>query len=105
MLEAWIARRESRAGVLRAHPITPLGVPRGAHVAPDTPRLIERWTGLAWEVHGVAENHGAAQRLLRSTTAGTGSLPSNPQAGKPTTGRHRKPPTTPGNHPRKESPP
>jgi hypothetical protein len=92
-LAEWAKRRDSRIGRLRARPITH-GGPKGAHIAPAAPRLVERWNGHAWEFFAVAEDLAAARRILYPKTAEAGpttrQAPSKPLGSG--TGTHRKPP-------------
>ncbi|MFF4285637.1 DUF6087 family protein [Streptomyces sp. NPDC001633] len=66
-LEDWARRREERRdaskGKLRAVPLTE-GPHGGAHVEPDAPRAIQRWTGTEWETVGVVDDLAAAKELL-----------------------------------------
>ncbi|WP_437053408.1 DUF6087 family protein [Streptomyces sp. enrichment culture] len=66
-LEEWARRREERRnatrGKLRAVPLTEMPH-RGAHVDPEAPRVIERWTGTEWETVGLVENLAAAKALM-----------------------------------------
>ncbi|MFD9793452.1 DUF6087 family protein [Streptomyces sp. NPDC059070] len=66
-LEEWARRREERrarsAGKLRAIPLT-RGPHQGAHIEPDTPRVIQEWNGSEWVAVGVAEDLAAAKALL-----------------------------------------
>ncbi|MGG7574158.1 DUF6087 family protein [Streptomyces sirii] len=94
-LDEWARRREERRaaskGKLRAVPLTE-GPHRGAHVAPDAPRVIQEWTGTEWETVGIVDNLAAAKALLH---------PPQPVEEKPAEwdrpalgkgrGRHRKP--------------
>jgi hypothetical protein len=57
---------------------------------PDTPRVIERWNGHAWECHMVASNLAEAKAILYPESK---ILPGPASASKalgPGTGRHRK---------------
>ncbi|HJD84899.1 DUF6087 family protein [Kitasatospora aureofaciens] len=65
-LASWAERREQRlrpVGQLRSVRLTG-GRQRGAHVAPEGPRLIVRWDGYQWLPEAVAEDYAAAQRIL-----------------------------------------
>ncbi|MCS0638962.1 DUF6087 family protein [Streptomyces sp. LP05-1] len=90
-LSAWVERRDARIGRLRAVPVVPGDGPRGAHVNPDEPRLVERWNGHAWEPYVFASDLAEAKRLLypeANTPPPGGSSGRRPLA--PGTGRHRK---------------
>ncbi|MFJ9772034.1 DUF6087 family protein [Kitasatospora sp. NPDC101157] len=93
-LASWAERREQRlrpVGQLRAVRLT-VGRQRGAHVAPDEPRLIMRWDGYQWLPETVAENYAAAQRILHGIE---GDGVRRPLHGAPrprkAPGRHRRP--------------
>ncbi|MFD8347404.1 DUF6087 family protein [Streptomyces coelicoflavus] len=95
-LSAWAERRDRKIGRLRAVPLAAGDGPRGTHLAPDAPRVIQRWNGYEWEPHGFAANLAEARSVLHLGT-GTGAVPSPepapgpaPRLG-PGTGRHRKP--------------
>ncbi|MGC5042435.1 DUF6087 family protein [Streptomyces albidoflavus] len=94
-LEDWARRREERQaaakGKLRAVPLTQ-GPHRGAHVDPDAPRVIQRWTGTEWETVGLADDLAAAKALLHPPPP-VEEKPAEwdrPALGKGR-GRHRKP--------------
>lgn len=92
-LSDWAERRDAKIGRLRAVPITPGDGPRGAHVNPDAPRIIERWNGYSWEFYGFVASLDEAKRLLRPEVAG-GPEPLKSLAPKllgSGKGRHRKP--------------
>lgn len=65
---------------------------RGAHVNPESPRIMVRWTGYQWAAEAVVEDYAAAQRILHGIfqSESPATLPGQPLP-KPT-GRHRKPP-------------
>ncbi|MET9354765.1 DUF6087 family protein [Streptomyces sp. NPDC006617] len=93
-LSAWAERRDRKIGRLRAVPLVAGDGPRGTHLAPDAPRVIQRWNGYAWEPHGFAANLAEARRILHPDS-GAVSIPEPapgpvPKLG-PGTGRHRKP--------------
>ncbi|XKK59209.1 DUF6087 family protein [Streptomyces sp. ARC32] len=95
-LSAWAERRDRKIGRLRAVPLVTGDGPRGTHLAPDAPRVIQRWNGHVWEPHGFAANLAEARRVLHPGT-GTGTDPSPETTPgsmpklRPGTGRHRKP--------------
>ncbi|MFI8185352.1 DUF6087 family protein [Actinacidiphila glaucinigra] len=72
-LEQWLRRRNERqarkTGRLRAGTLAP-GPPRGAHVAPDAPRLISRWDGHAWQPVAVVADLAEARAVLRAARNG-----------------------------------
>ncbi|WP_412076931.1 DUF6087 family protein [Streptomyces xanthophaeus] len=92
-LSEWLERRDAKIGRLRAVPIVSGDGPKGAHLNPDAPRAIERWSGHAWEPHGFASNLPEAKRILHPEA----NKPSAPALGPgrqplaPGKGRHRKP--------------
>lgn len=91
-LSNWAERRDAKIGRLRAAPVTCGEGPKGSHVNPDAPRVIERWNGHAWELHTIASNLAEARRILHPDTAGTSPVPGpapNPLG--PGTGKHRRP--------------
>ncbi|NUK07157.1 hypothetical protein HRW18_03845 [Streptomyces lunaelactis] len=91
-LSNWAERRDAKIDRLRATPVTCGEGPKGSHVKPDAPRVIERWNGHAWEPHTIASNLAEAQRILYPDTAETSPAPGpapNPLG--PGTGKHRKP--------------
>ncbi|WP_406403060.1 DUF6087 family protein [Streptomyces sp. NBC_00879] len=91
-LSNWAERRDAKIGRLRAAPVTGGAGPKGSHVSPDAPRVIERWNGYAWELHTLVSNLAEAQRILYPNTAETSPAPGpapNPLG--PGTGMHRKP--------------
>ncbi|MER6300236.1 DUF6087 family protein [Kitasatospora sp. NPDC001539] len=64
-LELWAACRDALqrpVGELRAVHLD--GRDRPAHVAPDEPRLIERWDGVQWLPETIADGYAAAQRIV-----------------------------------------
>ncbi|MFE9928578.1 DUF6087 family protein [Streptomyces sp. NPDC005533] len=94
-LEEWARRRDERRsetkGKLRAVPIGG-GPHRGTHVDPGSPRVVEVWTGEAWEPVCLVENLIAAKALLYPPQP-VGDKPAEwdrPPLGKGR-GRHRKP--------------
>lgn len=93
-LEEWARRRDAGVGRLRAVPVTSGAGPKGAHVSPSAPRVIERWNGYAWEPYGLAADLTAAKAVLfpeRGVPEVRGTPPPGPGLG-PGNGRHRKPP-------------
>ncbi|WP_050515196.1 DUF6087 family protein [Streptomyces rimosus] len=46
------------------------GPPRAAHLDPQLPRAVLRWTGVKWELVKVVPDLAAAQRLMRPRKAG-----------------------------------
>ncbi|MFK0253215.1 DUF6087 family protein [Streptomyces sp. NPDC090445] len=92
-LSEWVERRDAKIGRLRAVPVVPGDGPKGAHLNPDAPRVIERWNGHAWEPHACAAGLADAQRILYPEAGNTPASP--PGEGRqplaPGTGRHRKP--------------
>ncbi|WP_078872578.1 MULTISPECIES: DUF6087 family protein [Streptomyces] len=91
------ARRELAKGRLRAVSLAS-GDNRGAHVAPEAPRVIQKYDGTQWVTVGVVENWAAAKAVL---------YPPQPKEEQPAAwqrpalgpghGRHRKP-AGPGPH-------
>ncbi|MGW3424891.1 DUF6087 family protein [Streptomyces phaeochromogenes] len=99
-LKDWAERRDAKIGRLRAVPVvsgdTPGDGPRGAHLRPDAPRVIERWNGYVWEPYAFAADLTEAKAILYPATATATSEPP-PTGLKPKplgsgTGKHRKPP-------------
>ncbi|MFJ9789355.1 DUF6087 family protein [Streptomyces globosus] len=94
-LEEWARRREERQaaarGKLRAVPLG-AGPHRGTHVEPDTPRVIEEWTGTGWEALCVVEGLAAAKAVLYPPRPTENRLAERdrPALGEGR-GRHRKP--------------
>ncbi|MFD4754927.1 DUF6087 family protein [Streptomyces sp. NPDC058426] len=64
-LAAWAARRDERVGRLRVVPLYEGRRARGAHVRPGEPRVMERWSGCAWEAFAVTRDLAEALRLVR----------------------------------------
>lgn len=64
-MEEWARRREERRararGKLRA---VPLGPGRGAHVDPQSPRVIEEYDGTQWVAVGIVADLAAAKAVL-----------------------------------------
>ncbi|OMI89149.1 hypothetical protein BSZ07_13870 [Streptomyces sp. M1013] len=93
-LSAWAERRDRKIGRLRAVPLVAGGGPRGTHLAPDAPRVIQRWNGHEWDPYGLAANLAEARRVLHpdsGAVSNPGPAPGPvPQLG-PGRGRHRKP--------------
>ncbi len=89
-LSEWAERRDAKIGRLRADPLVSGDGPKGSHLNPDVPRVIQRWNGYAWEPHGFAANLAEAQRLLhpQAEEPPTVAAPHPLRAGR---GRHRKP--------------
>ncbi|MEU1537296.1 DUF6087 family protein [Actinacidiphila glaucinigra] len=77
-LEQWLPRREERqaqkVGRLRAGTLAQRP-PRGAHVAPDAPRLISRWDGHTWRPVAVVADLPQARAALRAARNGLRALP------------------------------
>ncbi|MFE2537084.1 DUF6087 family protein [Streptomyces sp. NPDC059371] len=94
-LSDWAERRDAKIGRLRAVPVVPGNAPRGAHVNPDAPRVIERWNGHSWEPYGFAVNLDEAKHLLHPEAAGDPEPPKRlaPKLLGTGKGRHRKPQT------------
>ncbi|MFG3407760.1 DUF6087 family protein [Streptomyces sp. NPDC048142] len=91
-LSDWAERRDAKIGRLRAMPLVTGDGPKGAHLNPDAPRVIQRWNGYAWEPHGTAANLAEARRLLhpRAEERPTVTAP-QAQPLKAGRGRQRKP--------------
>ncbi|MGJ5751500.1 hypothetical protein FB563_4158 [Streptomyces puniciscabiei] len=91
-LTEWAKRRDAKIGRLRAVPLVSGDGPKGAHLHPDSPRVIQRWNGCSWEPYASAANLAAAQRLLYPRDEEPPTTPASQaqplQAGR---GRHRKP--------------
>ncbi|MDT0413136.1 MULTISPECIES: DUF6087 family protein [Streptomyces] len=64
-LAEWAARRDERVGRLRVVPLYEGRRARGAHVRPGEPRVVERWSGCAWEAFAVTRDLAEALRLVR----------------------------------------
>ena len=91
-LSEWAERRDAKIGRLRAVPLVSGNGPKGSHLHPDAPRVIQRWNGHAWEPHGFAANLTEAQRILHPPAAQTSSAPAPlPQPLSAGRGRHRRP--------------
>ncbi|MFF3711791.1 DUF6087 family protein [Streptomyces phaeochromogenes] len=81
-------RREAKIGRLRAAPVVSGDGPRGTHLQPDAPRVIERWNGYTWEPYAFAANLAESKAILypeSSESPGPKPLGSG-------TGKHHKPP-------------
>ncbi|MGW0880439.1 DUF6087 family protein [Streptomyces sp. NPDC002671] len=89
-LSQWAERRDARIGQLRAVPLVSGDGPRGSHLKPDAPRVIQRWNGHMWEPYGFAANLAEARRVLFPDTEVARSSGPEPKLG-PGTGKHRKP--------------
>ncbi|MFD7469635.1 DUF6087 family protein [Streptomyces tendae] len=89
-LSAWAERLDRKIGRLRAVPLVAGDGPRGTHLAPDAPRVIQRWNGHEWEPHGFAADLAEARRVLHPDSGAVPSPEPAPKLG-PGTGRHRKP--------------
>ncbi|MEU2726022.1 DUF6087 family protein [Streptomyces smyrnaeus] len=64
-LEDWARRREERQAQGKpAGGAAHRGPYRGTHVDPDSPRVIQRWTGAEGETVGVIDDLAAAKALL-----------------------------------------
>ncbi|MFI5471294.1 DUF6087 family protein [Streptomyces cacaoi] len=92
-LSEWAKRRDERVGRLRAVPLICTDGPRGSHLNPHAPRVIQRWNGQTWEPHGLAADLAEAKRILyREAGEPPASVPSPTRRPFGTgTGRHRKP--------------
>ena len=91
-LSEWAERRDAKIGRLRAVPLVSGNGPKGSHLHPDAPRVIQRWNGHAWEPHGFAANLPEAQRILHPPAEQTSSAPAPlPQPLSAGRGRHRRP--------------
>ncbi|MGG2462799.1 DUF6087 family protein [Streptomyces sp. RGM 3693] len=93
-LSEWAERRDAKIGRLRAVPIFFGDGPKGSHLNPGAPRVIERWNGSGWEVFTVAANLNEARKLLRPADAESPAQepaqPARPPLA-PGRGKHRKP--------------
>ncbi|MFD7278889.1 DUF6087 family protein [Streptomyces sp. NPDC059862] len=90
-LKDWAERRDAKIGRLRAVPVVSGDGPRGSHLQPDAPRVIERWNGHAWEPHAFAANLAEAKAILYpviTESAPPGPVPKPLGSG---TGKYRKP--------------
>ncbi|MEU2607652.1 DUF6087 family protein [Streptomyces albus] len=91
-LSEWAERHDAKIGRLRAIPLVSGNRPKGSHLHPDAPRVIQRWNGHAWEFHEFAANLTEAQRILHpppeQSSAAPAHLPQPLSAGR---GRHRRP--------------
>ncbi|GGU41142.1 hypothetical protein GCM10010211_00120 [Streptomyces albospinus] len=90
-LEEWAERRKAKIGRLRAVPIVSGYGPKGSHLNPNAPRVIERWNGHAWEPCAFAANLAETKRILYPEAQ---EPPTPGPAPKPLgsgTGKHRKP--------------
>lgn len=90
-LSDWAARRDAKIGRLRAVPLVPGEGPKGSHLNPEAPRVIQRWNGYAWEPYGFASNLAEAKRILYPETMTPPAAVSAPQPLRSGTGKHRKP--------------
>ncbi|EDY46052.1 DUF6087 family protein [Streptomyces sp. SPB074] len=93
-LAAWAARRDEPVGRLRVVPLYEGRRAGGAHVRPGEPRVVERWSGCAWEAFAVTPDLAAALRLVRPPVEEPPACPAeeSPGALRSGRGRHRKPP-------------
>lgn len=91
-LSDWAGRRDAKIGRLRAVPLVTGDGPKGSHLNPDAPRVIQRWNGYAWEPHGYAANLAEARRILHPCDEEPATT--QPQPLRAGTGRHRKPRST-----------
>lgn len=78
-LSQWAERRDARIGQLRAVPLVSGNIPRGAHLNPDAPRVIQRWNGHMWEPHGFAADLAEARRVLFPDTEAARSAEARPR--------------------------
>ncbi|MEU1277849.1 DUF6087 family protein [Streptomyces sp. NPDC005805] len=90
-LKDWVERRDAKVGRLRAVPVVPGDGPRGAHLHPDAPRIIERWNGHTWEPYAFAVDLVQAKALLYPQAAEPPAPAAAPKPLGSGTGRHRKP--------------
>jgi hypothetical protein len=91
-LAEWAERRRAKVGRLRAVPLVAGDGPKGSHLHPDAPRVIQRWNGYTWEPHCFAVDLAEAQRLLYPRDDGPpAEAPVPPQPLRAGRGRHRKP--------------
>ncbi|MDT0398894.1 MULTISPECIES: DUF6087 family protein [Streptomyces] len=91
-LSDWAERRDAKIGRLRAVLLVVGDGPKGSHLNPDAPRVIQRWNGYTWEPHGYAANLAEAQRLLYPYDEEPPTAPvPRPQPLRAGRGRHRKP--------------
>ncbi|MCZ4510392.1 DUF6087 family protein [Streptomyces sp. ActVer] len=93
-LKDWAERRDAKIGRLRAVPVVPGDGPKGGHLQPDAPRVIERWNGYAWEPLAFAANLTETKAILYPAAATSEPPPagSKPKPLGSGTGKHRKPP-------------
>lgn len=96
-LSDWAERRDAKIGRLRAVALVSGDGPKGSHLNPDAPRVIQRWNGHVWEPHAYTANLADARRLLlpcdeEPPTAAATQHQSQPLRAR--TGRHRKPRST-----------
>ncbi|GGW92470.1 DUF6087 family protein [Streptomyces lomondensis] len=91
-LKDWAERRDARIGRLRAVPVVSSDGPRGSHLQPDAPRVIERWNGHAWEPYAYAADLTEAKALLYPEANGAAPAGPAPKPLGPGTGKHRRPP-------------
>ncbi len=93
-LAEWAARRDERVGRLRVVPLYEGRRPRGAHVRPREPRVVQRWSGYAWEPYAVTRDLAEALRLVRPPVEEPRDCPAgeSPGALRSGRGRHREPP-------------
>lgn len=90
-LSDWAERRDAKIGRLRAVPLVSGDGPKGSHLNPAAPRVIQRWNGYTWEPHGFAVNLAEAQRLLHPRDEGPPTVAAaHPQPLRAGRGRHRK---------------
>ena len=91
-LRDWAERRDAKIGRLRAVPVVSGDGPRGAHLQPDAPRVIERWNGYVWEAYAFAANLAETKAILypQSSQPLPGGAKSKPLGSGG--GKHRKPP-------------
>lgn len=76
-LSEWAERRDSRRPTPGERKAVPLGDGQhGAHVDPNTPRVVEEWDGHQWAPSGVTADHqDAAQETDPATAAARVPLP------------------------------
>ncbi|MEV2197205.1 DUF6087 family protein [Streptomyces phaeochromogenes] len=91
-LKDWAERRDAKIGRLRAVPVVPVEGPKGAHLQPDAPRVVERWNGNAWEPHALAANLVETKAILYPEASKPPPAGSKPKPLGSGTGKHRKPP-------------
>ncbi|GAB2720260.1 DUF6087 family protein [Kitasatospora kifunensis] len=92
-LSDWVERRDAKIGKLRATPVVTGDGPKGAHVNPNAPRVIERWNGHLWEPYALVCDLAEARRILHPEAKEPAPSRPVPRALGQGSGRHRKPRT------------